>query len=137
VPIIPSGGVRSGDDILGYIAAGANAAELCAQGILEGPGVARRIEKEIRTWMTDNGVRKLSELQGLLQLLKHEEAKNVPQWLPAADKELCNACKRCIQACPNGAISLLDNSALIDEEYCEGCRTCYYVCPTGAITLSP
>ena len=36
VPIVASGGVRSGADVMGYIIAGANAAEICSQVLVEG-----------------------------------------------------------------------------------------------------
>lgn len=136
-PIIPSGGVRTGDDVIGYLIAGANAAEICAQVILEGAHMAKRIEKEIRDWMVRKGYERITEFQGTLRLLEHEKVKDIPQWLAVVDKELCSACEICIHSCPNQAISLLDNTARINPDFCEGCRTCYYVCPTGAISLGP
>jgi dihydroorotate dehydrogenase/Pyruvate/2-oxoacid:ferredoxin oxidoreductase delta subunit len=137
LPIIPSGGVRTGADVLGYLVAGANAAEICAQVILEGPQMASRITKEMSLWMAQKGYKCISEFQGTLRLLEHAEAKNIPQWLAVVDKDLCNACETCIRACPNEAICLDKDTAAIDADYCEGCRTCYYVCPTGAISLKP
>ena len=135
VPIIPSGGVRSGSDVIGYLIAGANGSEICAQVILEGTGVAKRIEKEIKEWMERKGYQSIGEFQGSLRLLKHDEAKDIPQWIPAVDAATCNACKRCVKACPNSAIKMIDNIARIDLDFCEGCRTCYYICPTEAISL--
>ena len=135
VPIIPSGGVRSVSDVIGYLIAGANAAEICAQVIVEGTGVAKRIEKEINEWMERKGYHSVREFQGSLKLLEHDEAKNIPQWIPSVNPDTCNACKRCVKACPNGAIKMLENVARIDLDYCEGCRTCYYICPTEAISL--
>jgi dihydroorotate dehydrogenase/Pyruvate/2-oxoacid:ferredoxin oxidoreductase delta subunit len=137
VPIIPSGGVRFGADIIGYIMAGANAAEICTQVIIEGPDMARRIEGEIRRWMEQKGYKRIDEFRGILRLLKPSQAKDIPQYLPLVDEDLCNACMNCIKACPNQAIDMLDNTACIDGNRCEGCRTCYYICPTDAISLSP
>jgi len=137
-PIIASGGVRSGSDIIGYIAAGANAAEICAQVLLEGPGMAKRVEHEMRSWMAAKGYSKLSDFQGILKLMEHSKAKEmIPQWQPVIDKELCTACGACMRGCANVAISLKDHVAHVDDEYCEGCRTCYYVCPAGAVSLKP
>ena len=135
VPIIASGGVRSGADVLGYIVAGADAAEMCAQIILEGVGVATRIEQEIRSWMGGKGYHRINEFQGILRLMRPEEAMQIPQWLPVVDESLCNACEACVKACPNQAISLVAGVAQMDKDCCEGCCTCYYVCPTAAISL--
>jgi dihydropyrimidine dehydrogenase (NAD+) subunit PreA len=135
VPIIPSGGVRYGADVIGYIMAGANAAEICAQVILEGVGVAGRIEKEIRDWMRRKGHNKISEFQGTLKLMDFGIAMDEAEWLPRVDNNLCTACEKCVVTCPNAAISLKKNIAIIDEILCEGCRTCYYVCPTDAIVI--
>lgn len=136
VPIIPSGGVRSGADVIGYIIAGANAAEICAQVLIEGPSAAGRIEREIRGWMEQKGYQRISEFQGILRLLEPEQAKHIPQWLPIVDEDSCNACMNCIKACSNQAIDLVNNIACIDESRCEGCCNCYYICPTDAISLS-
>ena len=136
VPVIPSGGVRSGADVIGYLIAGANAAETCAQVILEGAGAAQRIQGEIRDWMELKGYQKISEFQGTLRMLEHSEYRDIPQWLAVVDKDLCNACETCIDVCPNQAVSLRNNIARVDKDYCEGCTTCSYVCPAGAISLT-
>ncbi len=135
VPIVPSGGVRSGADVIGYIVAGANAAEVCAQIIIEGPGVAGRIVREINDWMAGKGYTKIADFQGILRLLEPARAKDIPQWLPVVDENLCNACMDCIRGCSNQAISLVEQVAHVKETRCEGCRNCYNICPTYAISL--
>ncbi len=50
-------------------------------------------------------------------------------------KELCLACGRCIEACPNDAISLSqDNRAVVtDRNLCDNCFSCADVCPSHAV----
>ncbi len=52
------------------------------------------------------------------------------------DREKCNGCGLCINACHEGAIQLVDGKAeLISDEYCDGLGNCLPECPTGAIRI--
>ena len=50
------------------------------------------------------------------------------------DKEKCNGCGLCAQACHEGAIGMVDGkAALLRDDYCDGLGDCLPACPTGAI----
>jgi heterodisulfide reductase subunit A len=59
------------------------------------------------------------------------------------DPALCNACGKCLEACPRGAVERLNPWAVaysIDKEKCavyagENCDLCARACPTGAINF--
>ncbi len=52
------------------------------------------------------------------------------------DKEKCNGCGECIEACAEGAIELVDGTAQLSaEKYCDGLAACLGECPQGAITI--
>ena len=52
------------------------------------------------------------------------------------DKEKCNGCGLCADACHEGAIGMVDGKArLLRDDYCDGLGDCLPVCPTGAITF--
>ena len=52
------------------------------------------------------------------------------------DKEKCNGCELCVNACHEDAIAMVDGKAeLIRDDYCDGLGDCLPVCPTGAITF--
>lgn len=52
------------------------------------------------------------------------------------DKEKCNGCGLCVNACHEGAIAMVDGKAeLIRDDYCDGLGDCLPACPTGAITF--
>ena len=52
------------------------------------------------------------------------------------DREKCNGCGACAEACHEGAIAMIDGKArLIKDDYCDGLGDCLPVCPTDAISF--
>jgi len=51
-------------------------------------------------------------------------------------EEKCNGCGKCVTACHEGAIELVDGVAkLVSDIYCDGLGDCLPECPTGAIEM--
>ena len=50
------------------------------------------------------------------------------------DKDKCIGCGGCIDACPFGALSLVDNMVVVNDK-CTGCGACLLACPMHALNL--
>jgi NAD-dependent dihydropyrimidine dehydrogenase PreA subunit len=48
----------------------------------------------------------------------------------------CSSCGSCLDACPTGAIYLVDGRAAVEQSLCRECEACIATCPTEAISLS-
>ena len=54
------------------------------------------------------------------------------------DESKCDGCGKCVTACAEGAIQVVDGKArLVAEIYCDGLGACLGECPQGAITITP
>ena len=52
------------------------------------------------------------------------------------DKDKCNGCGACADACHEGAIDIINQKAeLVREHFCDGLGDCLPECPTGAISF--
>jgi len=64
---------------------------------------------------------------------KLEQHSNVS---PFVKKSKCVGCKKCIEWCRYGAISIVDKKAQINSELCVGCGECILTCPENAIMIN-
>ena len=48
-------------------------------------------------------------------------------------RAICTGCGACVETCPQGAISLVQERAKVDQARCIECGACLLVCGTGAL----
>ncbi|MGI6559509.1 MAG: aldo/keto reductase [Limnochordia bacterium] len=73
-----------------------------------------------------------------IKLLQDEEVDE--NYVPITTKKLvisrfCRGCGSCLEACPNGALSLSEGKARVDEGLCILCGYCNPLCPEFAIRM--
>ena len=73
-------------------------------------------------------------------MLKAVEIKNEDAFcmafIPAVDKEKCQGCEDCIEACSVGVFAMQESKAVpVNAEECLGCESCVEVCKENAITV--
>ncbi len=56
-------------------------------------------------------------------------------WIPIVDLTRCVGCSKCVEACPEGAITVVDRKSSIDYGCCTLCGACDRVCQTEALKL--
>jgi ferredoxin len=52
------------------------------------------------------------------------------------DEAICTSCGDCVEACPAGAIALVNGLAHLDQTVCADCGSCASACPQGAILMA-
>lgn len=68
--------------------------------------------------------------------MKSKEDINLKRKLIKIDDQRCNGCGLCIDACHEGAISLVNGKAvLMRDDYCDGLGDCLPACPINAISF--
>jgi NAD-dependent dihydropyrimidine dehydrogenase PreA subunit/bacterioferritin-associated ferredoxin len=58
-------------------------------------------------------------------------------FLAEVDEALCNGDRICENVCPTGAIKVVKKKACVDQDKCLACMKCLDACPENAVTLTP
>ena len=132
IPIIGSGGIATGDDVVQMMMAGASAVQLYTEPALNGPQVFRIIASQLESYLDEQGV-ELKDIVGAA--LHRRDVHCFEQKVPVVDAASCCGCARCVTVCDFGAMMVECGQAHILKDKCVGCSACISVCPTQSLAF--
>jgi dihydroorotate dehydrogenase subfamily 1 len=136
-PVIGVGGIRTAEDVVKYLMAGASAVQVCTLAVLQGQGVYGELAAKLAAWMDDHGFARLPELIGLFG---RDAAAGEPapagRLFPRIDAAACTLCGLCERSCLHEAIRFVDKQFQLDRGACVSCGLCCSLCPADALELT-
>jgi dihydropyrimidine dehydrogenase (NAD+) subunit PreA len=141
IPMLSDGGVSNWRDAVERVMGGSPLVGIHTAVQYRGYKAFTEVIEGIKSFMERKGYEKIEDMVGLAlpnigTIITHApkpEPKGVI--ISEVDEDKCTGCERCVDACLDDAITMVENIAKIDPEICEGCGSCWGVCKPAAITL--
>jgi len=142
LPILGMGGISTWEDAAQYIAAGADAVQVCTEVMLNGYKIIGPMLKGLQNYLEEKGFADINALKNkaLEVITAHKDLQKTPLAYPQIDHEKCGRCGKCVNICMESehqALQLNDGNIVVDKAKCVGCGLCQFVCPAGAIYHKP
>ncbi len=139
-PVIGVGGIRTVEDVVKYIMAGASAVQVCSLAIMRGQRVYGDLASRLQRWMDQNGYDDLDQLRGTFLRQKRDPEYvfgKGTQLYPEIIYQNCKYCDICVKSCMHEAIRFQDKIFNMDRNRCVSCGLCVSVCPYRALDMQP
>ena len=142
LPILGMGGISTWEDAAQYIAAGADAVQVCTEVMLNGYKIIGPMLKGLQNYLKEKGFADINALKNkaLEVITAHKDLQKTPLAYPQIDHEKCGRCGKCVNICMESehqALQLNEGNIIVDKAKCVGCGLCQFVCPAGAIYHKP
>ena len=131
ITVIGVGGIKSSEDVVEFLLAGAKAVQLLSSALIFGKDIYRRILKTLPETLEKYGFKSIREV--VETPLKKKDVIYKPNH-PKIDLDKCSFCRICEMVCPYFAIKVKEKNVIVDENKCFGCGLCETRCPTHAIS---
>jgi len=109
------------------------------EGVFKTTNFAQKRQNQLGSELKHHQIFKIG-LAGCANCCSQPQIKDVgfvAKSLPVIDQEACMLCGRCVRACKERSLSILDREVHLNKEKCLGCGDCRRVCSIGAISASP
>ncbi len=127
--IIGVGGIRTADDIIEFLLAGADAVQMLSSALLYGKDLYGKLLKDLPGALEKYGFSSVEEV--VSTRLVRKEVTFDPDY-PEVNAGKCTACGLCEKVCPYFAMEVKEK-ACVDKNKCFGCGLCESRCPVKAI----
>ncbi|QWC00545.1 4Fe-4S binding protein [Mycoplasmatota bacterium] len=128
--VIGVGGIKTADDIIEFLLAGASAVQMLSSALLMGKTLYSKIIEDLPKALEKNGFISIEDVinTSLKSHVQYERS------LPILDEDKCIECMLCEKICPYFAIDFIKKITFNPKE-CFECGLCIAKCPTGAISF--
>jgi dihydroorotate dehydrogenase len=142
IPVLGCGGVRTAEDVLKMMMAGADAVQIYTAAHIRGslgPSVFNDINSQLIKSMNKRSIGNIQEVKGrAIHIL--EQDTNLEPIVPEVNDNKCTGCDLCLPICLPKAISIVPADSnhqghiiSINPDTCIGCGHCVTTCPQNAI----
>jgi len=137
IPVLGSGGLMNWQDVVEMIMLGATAVSFCTLIMIRGFEAITEIEKGLRSFMEQQGYRRVEDFRGLAldHIVSEIQLTGLIPSVAEIDNDKCTGCGRCLKQAHCLAISQENDKAVVDPAECLGCATCSSLCPEGAVSM--
>lgn len=126
--VIGVGGVKSADDVIEFLLAGADGVQMLSGALLKGKQLYKKIINDLPKALQKYGFKSVQEV---IDYNLNNPVTYKPT-VPVLIEEKCTKCQLCVKVCPYFAITMQDKITF-DSDMCFGCGLCISKCPTKAL----
>ncbi|MBZ4649905.1 4Fe-4S binding protein [Thermosipho sp. (in: thermotogales)] len=130
ITIIGVGGIKSADDVIEFLLAGADAVQLLSSALIYGKDIYEKIINDLPKKLEKYNFKSIEDVKS--QRVTDYQAKYTSDH-PIVDHQKCTLCRICERVCPYFAIKI-DEKVNVDNSKCFGCGLCESRCPVKAIS---
>lgn len=139
VPILASGGVSDGGDVVKLLLAGATLVQTCTAIVLQGYEVIGKLAQGLSEFMDRKGYERLEDFRGAVctRIKGNDDIDRVKRQVARIAAEKCINCGLCARVCIYDAPRATDHGSYeIPAAKCDGCGLCIELCPVKAIDMT-